>query len=70
MRIIDHFGDYSGFRINWKKSVLIPLKQDLEEDRSHSPLKVVDSFKCLEIQSTLQPKEYTVANVNPLVELN
>lgn len=69
MSIIDTFGQYSGLKINWQKSFLMPLHQELEmEEKIEAPLRIVDSFKYLGIYITRQPWEALAANVNPLME--
>lgn len=67
--IIDTFGQYSGLKINWQKSFLMPLNQELEmEERIDTPFRIVDSFKFLGIYITRQPWDALTVNVNPLME--
>lgn len=51
--LIDHFGTFSGLRINWDESQLLPLDSfPLPKDQATLPLQRVDRIKYLGIQNS------------------
>lgn len=66
--LITEFGMFSGFRINWDKSVLLLL--DPLPDLYFSILpqfKIVSQFKYLGVQNTSHIQDYIPLNLNPLL---
>lgn len=69
MQIIDDYGAYSGLKINWQKSALIPFyPQTYSRDVVVFPLKVVFSFKYLGVLITLSQTGALSLNLDPLLQ--
>lgn len=69
MQLIEKFGMYSGFAINWHKSVLLPpdpLPTALPE--SVNQVQMVTSFKYLSIIVTSDPWDYISLNLKPILQ--
>lgn len=67
MGVIKEFGEHSGLEINWQKTILLPL----EEEIRHQELRVLkrgESFRYLGIEVSAEPKEYVELNVKPLLQ--
>lgn len=68
MTLIRDFGDWSGLRINWDKSVLLPvdpLPGALSLDAV--PLQIVSEFSYLGVRVNARPLDYLRLNVLPLL---
>lgn len=67
MKIIETYGIFSGLKINWQKFALMLLGPG-NRMRAQTPLKIVEVFKYLGINITLDPEEALKVNILPLVE--
>lgn len=68
MAIVREFGEWSGLRINWDKSVILPLDplpERLSPEAAH--LQVVSEFQYLGVMVLARPRDYTTLNVIPLL---
>lgn len=69
LHIIDNFSSFSGYRINWGKSELMPVGLIDPSQLSHLPFKISkDKFIYLGIVVTKLPKALFAANYPPLLE--
>ena len=65
---ISGFGVYSGFKVNWSKSVVFPFSSDyVPLMPPEAPLQVVPRFRYLGIEIQLPLNTYTKNNLFPLV---
>lgn len=70
MQIIETYVAYSGLKINWQKSALMPLyPQEYNRTAAENPLKVVASSKYLGVITTLSLKEVLKANMNSMLNV-
>lgn len=65
-RLIQKFGDYSGFRINWKKSSLFSIDEGVDVPLG-SPIPLSTSFRYLGIEIQLPISKFLEANLSPIV---
>lgn len=70
LEIINTFGRFSGIRINWDKSLLFPLTQEIPPANLPTPLQWVDQFKYLSIFIQINVSKYMKDNVCPPVLQN
>lgn len=69
MELISKFGSYSGFKINWDKSTLLPLDPLVSPLPSAADqIKVVDTFRYLGIVIHPNLELYVKLNINPLIK--
>lgn len=67
LTLIERFGTFSGLRINWDKSQILPLDSyPRPKDRATLPLQRVDNIKYLGIRTTRNPNDYISLNITPL----
>lgn len=69
MKLIERFGQYSGFAINWHRLSLLlldPLESALPE--SASQVEVVHAFKYLGIVITGDARDYKILNLKPILQ--
>lgn len=65
--LIKQFGTFSGLRINWDKSQILPLDSFPQpKDRALLPLQRVDTIKYLGVRTTRDPADYETLNITPL----
>lgn len=65
--LIERFGRFSGLRVNWDKSQILPLDSFPQpRDRAELPLQRVDTIKYLGIKTTKDPADYETLNITPL----
>lgn len=65
--LIQEFGDYSGFRINWSKSFLFAI-DDTVSVPADSPIQLSQSFKYLGVVIQLPISGYLDLNLRPVME--
>lgn len=69
-RTIEQFGTFSGLKINWEKSQILPLDSfPPPEAQAHLPLQRVSLIKYLGVHVSRIPAEYICLNVEPLFTL-
>ncbi|XP_041429991.1 protein max isoform X1 [Xenopus laevis] len=62
------FGDFTGLRVNWGKSLVFPIDSGAQRDMRHGPLlQWVDSFRYLGIEIHKDTKKYVDLNLTPLI---
>lgn len=70
LALIKRFGTFSGLKINWDKSQILPLDSfSPPRDRAMLPLQRVDAIKYLGIRTTRDPADYIPLNIVPLYEM-
>lgn len=67
LEAFDQFGQFSGIRINWGKSVLFPLDTQARQSAAQTALKWVDEFVYLGIRVTRDPQSFRRLNLQPVV---
>lgn len=69
LSIISTYGSFSGFTINWDKSVILPIDPLVNNMPSLAfQIAVVSTFKYLGIQVTSQMAEHVERNLDPLLK--
>lgn len=69
MGIIEDFGHFSGLKINWEKSVILPIDPLTEPLPYQIPqIKVVSQMKYLGINISRDPEQYITENLVPLMK--
>lgn len=63
--LIQEFGDYSGFRINWSKSSLFPIDENVAVTGAY-PIPLSGSFRYLGIQIQLPISKFLKVNLSPI----
>ena len=70
LQTIEQFGIFSGLKINWGKSQILPIDCfPPSESQSSMPLQRVDVIKYLGVHISRRPADYIALNVEPLFEL-
>lgn len=68
LHIFDLFGSYSGYRINWGKSVIYPLSGPSPQVPTRCPAIIsVEGFKYLGVYNTRDAKVFLHHNIDPLL---
>lgn len=68
--LIERFGTFSGLRINWDKSQILPLDSfPQSKDRAMLPLQRVDTIKYLGVRTTRDTADYESLNIAPLLAM-
>lgn len=68
MALVSAFGQFSGFRINWEKSVLMPLhKAKISLPECAKQIQIKHKIKYLGIQVTRKVGDYVDLNLRPLL---
>lgn len=69
MSLIETYGSFSGYKINWSKSVLMPIDSEIQRlQGAAAPITIAHSFKYLGIVISKTIQEYIAQNMNPLLE--
>lgn len=70
LNVIEQFGTFSGLRINWGKSQILPIDSfPPTESQANLPLQRVDIIKYLGVKISKNPVDYISLNVEPLFSL-
>lgn len=68
LKILDKFATYSGLRVNWNKSSILPLGPEAQIRRDNTlPLRWVSSITYLGVKITENIQDYMKLNLLPLV---
>lgn len=69
MGMIEDFGHFSGLKINWEKSAILPIDPLTEPLPYQTPqIKVVNQLKYLGINISRDPEQYIAENLVPLMK--
>lgn len=70
LQTIERFGKFSGLKINWGKSQVLPIDTfPPTEFQATLPLQRVDTIKYLGINTSKNPADYITLNIKPLYSL-
>lgn len=70
LQTIEQFGKFSGLKINWGKSQILPIESfPPTESQTNMPLQRVDIIKYLGVHISRTPADYVTLNIEPLFSL-
>lgn len=69
LRILDRFASFSGLRVNWTKSLILPVEPEAQKKKDHDglPLQWVSAITYLGVKVTAKIRDYIPQNLLPLI---